>query len=212
MPSTTWNRHVYRAWAPVYDALLERFFRPGRRAAATLLALQPGERVLLAGVGTGLDLPYLPPGVDAVGIDVSEAMLERARRTATSLPARIELRHADAAHTGDPAASFDAAILSLVLSVVPDPRQVLAETLRLLKPDGRLMVFDKFAPDNQPTSPVRRLLNVVTRSVGTDIDRRLADITSGQPCHTLDDQPSLLRGQYRVVLLARDRESGHRPR
>jgi phosphatidylethanolamine/phosphatidyl-N-methylethanolamine N-methyltransferase len=212
MPSTTWNRHVYRAWAPVYDALLERFFRPGRRAAATLLALQPGERVLLAGVGTGLDLPYLPPGVDAVGIDVSEPMLERARRTATSLPARIELRHADAAHTGDPAASFDAAILSLVLSVVPDPRQVLAETLRLLKPDGRLMVFDKFAPDNQPTSPVRRLLNVVTRSVGTDIDRRLADITSGQPCHTLDDQPSLLRGQYRVVLLARDRESGHRPR
>ena len=121
MPSTTWNRCVYRAWAPVYDALLERFFRPGRHATATLLALQPGERVLLVGVGTGLDLPYLPPGVDAVGIDLSEPMLARARRTATSLPARIELRHADAADAGEPPASYDAAILSLVLSVVPDP-------------------------------------------------------------------------------------------
>ena len=212
MPSTTWNRRVYRAWAPVYDPLLERFFRPGRRTAATLLALQPGERVLLPGVGTGLDLPYLPARVDAVGIDLSDSMLERARRTATSIPARIELRHADAAHTGDPAASFDAAILSLVLSVVPAPRQVLAETLRVLKPDGRLVVFDKFAPDNQPTSPVRRLLNVITRAFGTDIGRRLADITSGQPCHTLRDQPSLLGGQYRVVLLARDGGSGRRPR
>lgn len=212
MPSTTWNRRVYRAWAPVYDALLERFFRPGRRTAATLLALQPGERVLLAGVGTGLDLPYLPPLVDAVGIDLSEQMLQRARRAATSLPAVVELRQGDAANTGEAPASFDAAILSLVLSVVPDPRVVLAETLRVLKPGGRLVVFDKFAPDNQRTSPARRLLNIITRAFGTDIDRRLTDITSGQPCHTLRDQPSLIRGQYRVVLLVRDSESEHRSR
>lgn len=204
MPSTTWNRHVYRAWAPIYDPLLERFFRPGRHATATLLALQPGERVLLAGVGTGLDLPYLPAGVDAVGIDLSEPMLEVAHRAATSCAARIELRQGDAATTGEPPASFDAAILALVLSVVPDPRQVFAETLRVLKPGGRLVIFDKFAPDNQPTSPVRRVLTVIARAFGTDIDRRLADITSGQPCQTLRDQPSLLRGQYRVVLLARD--------
>ena len=203
---------MYRAWAPIYDPLLERFFRPGRHAAATLLALQPGERVLLSGVGTGLDLPYLPAGVDAVGIDLSEPMLDVARRAATSCPARIELRQGDAATTGEPPASFDAAILALVLSVVPDPRQVLAETLRVLKPGGRLVVFDKFAPDNQPTSPGRRLLNVITRAFGTDIDRRLADITSGQPCHTLRDQPSLLRGQYRVVLLARDCENQHQTR
>jgi hypothetical protein len=46
MPSSAWNRPVCRAWAPVYDVLLERFLRPGRQAAARVLDLQPGERVL----------------------------------------------------------------------------------------------------------------------------------------------------------------------
>jgi ubiquinone/menaquinone biosynthesis C-methylase UbiE len=119
---------------PDLQHLLERFFRPGRHATATLLALQPGERVLVAGVGTGLDLPYLPPGVGAVGIDVSDPILERAGRTATSLPARIELRHADAADTGEPAASFDAAILSLVLSVVASAAKRRRPWLALLPP------------------------------------------------------------------------------
>ncbi len=203
VPSTAWNLAVYRAWAPVYDALLERFFRPGRRAAATVLALQPGERVLLAGVGTGLDLPYLPPGVDAVGIDLSEPMLAQARRAAAALPGRVELRHGDAAATGEPAACFDAALLSLILSVAPEPRQVLAETLRVLKPGGRAVVFDKFAPDDRPSSVPRHLLNTITRVAGTDIDRRLSDLIAGQPCTVCRDQPSLLRGQYRVVLLSR---------
>jgi ubiquinone/menaquinone biosynthesis C-methylase UbiE len=187
----------------VYDLALERFFRPGRLAAARLLALQPGERVLLTGVGTGLDLPYLPAGVDAVGLDLSAHMLDRARRTAASLPGRVVLRQADAAATGEPPASFDAAVLSLVLSVVPDPRQVLAETLRVVRPGGRVVVFDKFAPDNQPPSLPRRLLNALTRAVGTDIDRRLGDLVIGQPCDILRNEPSLLGGQYRVVLLTR---------
>jgi phosphatidylethanolamine/phosphatidyl-N-methylethanolamine N-methyltransferase len=63
---------VYRVWAPVYDVLLERFFRAGRQAAARMLHLQRGEQVLPAGVGTGLDLGYLPGGVHVVGIDLSE--------------------------------------------------------------------------------------------------------------------------------------------
>ncbi len=211
MPSTAWNLRVYRAWAPVYDALLERFFRPGRRVAAAMLALEPGERVLIVGVGTGLDLPYLPPEVDAVGIDLSEDMLARARRRAATLSGRVELRQGDAAHTGEAAASFDAAVLSLVLSVVPDPRQVIAETLRVLKPDGRAVVFDKFAPDTGPSRILRRLLNAITRFFGTDIDRRLADLIADQPWRLERSEPSLLGGQYRVVLLTRDPAAAHDP-
>jgi ubiquinone/menaquinone biosynthesis C-methylase UbiE len=188
----------------VYDVLLERFFRPGRRASATLLALQPGERVLLAGVGTELDLPYLPAEVEAVGIDLSEPMLEQARDTSACRSGRVVLRRADAAATGEPTASFDAAILSLILSVAPDPREVLTETLSVVKPGDRVVVFDKFAPDNRPSSLPRRLLNTLTRAFGTDIDRRLIDMVTGQPCHILRAEPSLLSGQYRVVLLGRD--------
>lgn len=199
MPSQAWNLRVYRAWAPVYDAVLERFFRPGRQAAARVLDLRPGERVLLAGVGTGLDLPYLPAGARAVGIDVSPAMLGRAaRRTA---PCRVELRQGDAADTGEPDGSFDAAILALVLSVVPEPRRLLAETLRVVRPGGRVVVFDKFAPDE--ASAGRRVLNGVTRFFGTDISRRLRDLITGQQCEIVHDEASLLGGQYRVVLLTR---------
>jgi hypothetical protein len=71
---------VYLAWAPVYDRVLQRFFAPGRTTAVRILDLRPGERVLLVGVGTGQDLPLLPAGVSAVGVDLSEHMLRRAAR------------------------------------------------------------------------------------------------------------------------------------
>ena len=61
------NVATYRRWAPVYDAVLGRLFAGARRRAIALLNLQQGERVVLPGVGTGLDLPLLSAGVSAVG-------------------------------------------------------------------------------------------------------------------------------------------------
>jgi len=66
-----WNRFIYRLWAPIYDSTVNHFFMRGRKRALDLLNLQPGECVLLVGVGTGADLPLLPAGVDATGIDLS---------------------------------------------------------------------------------------------------------------------------------------------
>jgi hypothetical protein len=57
------NTLVYRLWAPFYDAGSDLFFRPGRVQAMRTLAPAPGERVLIPGVGTGADLPFLPAGV-----------------------------------------------------------------------------------------------------------------------------------------------------
>jgi len=74
--SNRWNRFVYRLWSPVYDGLFDRFFAaPGRRRAMAVLDLEPGERVLLVGIGTGADLPLLPEGAQAIGIDFSPDML-----------------------------------------------------------------------------------------------------------------------------------------
>jgi ubiquinone/menaquinone biosynthesis C-methylase UbiE len=74
-----WNRSIYRLWAPVYDGTVNHIFLPGRKQALRLLDLKPGERVLLVGVDTGADLPLLPEGVEAVGVDLSPEMLARAR-------------------------------------------------------------------------------------------------------------------------------------
>jgi ubiquinone/menaquinone biosynthesis C-methylase UbiE len=204
VPSNRWNRLVYRAWAPLYDRALQRFFAPGRTTAVRMLALRPGERVLLVGVGTGQDLPLLPAGVSAVGVDLSEHMLRRAEKRLGESAAQVELAQGDAAALDMEASSFDAVILHLVLSVVPDPASVIAEAMRVLRPGGRAVIFDKFAPEGKPPSPARRVLNLMTTAFGTEIDRHLGELLAPAPCRVISDTPSLLGGQYRVVLLRRD--------
>jgi ubiquinone/menaquinone biosynthesis C-methylase UbiE len=75
-----WNRFIYRLWALVYDITVGHFFLPGRVRAIEVLNLQPGERVLLVGVGTGADFPLLPQGIQAVGVDISADMFAKARQ------------------------------------------------------------------------------------------------------------------------------------
>ena len=196
-----WNRFVYRLWAPVYDAVLERLFRQGRRSAMEWLGLRAGERVCLVGVGTGADLVYLPTGVKGVGLDLSDAMLARAEEKLPITGCDIELRAGDAQALPFNDGAFDAVVLNLILSVVPDPALCMSEAIRVLRPGGRIVVFDKFLPDGTEPTWGRRLSNVVSTRLGTDLNRRLGDILSGLPCEIVHDEPSILGGMYRVVLL-----------
>ncbi len=202
--SNPWNRFIYRLWAPVYDALDRIFFSAGRRRALQLLNLKPGESVLLAGVGTGADLPLLPPGVLALGIDLSSAMLQRARAR-LPLPGRmIELREGDAQAMQVESKSFDAAVLHLILSVAPEGAACFRETLRALKPGGRAVIFDKFAPDSGRVSIQRRLINIFTTLAGTDVTRSFGQIASGGGFEILQEEKSLLGGAYRIILLRKN--------
>jgi phosphatidylethanolamine/phosphatidyl-N-methylethanolamine N-methyltransferase len=197
-----WNRFVYRLWSPIYDGLFDRFFAaPGRQQAMQVLDLQPGEHVLLVGVGTGADLPLLPAGVQAIGLDLSPEMLARARAK-LPLPGRdVTLVQSDAQSMPLGVGQFDAAVLHLVLSVVPDGAACLQETLRTLRPDGRAVIFDKFAPDEGQLTLGRRLVNLVTTLIGTDVTRRFGDLAARSRCIKVHDEPSLLRGAYRVIVV-----------
>jgi phosphatidylethanolamine/phosphatidyl-N-methylethanolamine N-methyltransferase len=196
-----WNRFIYRMWAPVYEATVEGLFHPGRIRAMERLALQPGERILLVGVGTGADLLLLPAGVRAVGIDLSPAMLQRARRKLPMPDRDITLIQGDAQKLLVEASSFDAVIFNLILSVIPDGGTCLRENLRALKSNGRAVVFDKFLPENGKLTPGRRFLNIFSTLMGTDITRRFSDIASGTASKILSNEPSVIRGMYRVILL-----------
>jgi ubiquinone/menaquinone biosynthesis C-methylase UbiE len=197
-----WNKFIYRLWSPVYDPLFDRYFvSAARKRSIGVLAPQSGERVLLLGVGTGADLPLLPEGVRALGIDLSAEMLARARRK-LPLPRReIELREGDAQALSVEDGSFDAAVLHLVLSVVPDGRACFRETMRALRPGGRVVIFDKFLPQEGRLSTRRRLLNLMTMLIGTDITRRFSDLIGEQKVRILSEEPSLLGGLYRIYLL-----------
>jgi ubiquinone/menaquinone biosynthesis C-methylase UbiE len=196
-----WNRFSYRLWAPVYDATVNRFFMPGRQRAMEVLALQSGERVLLSGVGTGADLPLLPEGVAATGIDISPEMLAKAHLKLPVCHASVELIQGDAQALLAGENIFDAAILNLILSVVPDGRACMQSALQALKPGGRAVIFDKFLPDDSKLTVGRRVINGFSTLFGTDITRRFGDISMGCACEIVRNEPSLMRGTYRVILL-----------
>lgn len=198
-----WNRFIYRLWAPVYDSTVGHFFLPGRMRAIETLNLQPGEHVLLVGVGTGADLPLLPKGVQAVGVDISADMLAKARQK-LPLPGReVTLLQGDAQQLLVDEAAFDVVIFNLILSVIPDGAACLRENLRALKPGGRAVVFDKFLPDTGRLTLGRRLLNLGSTLLGTDITRRFCDLARAVNIQIVYDEPSLLHGTYRVILLTR---------
>ena len=207
------NLRTYALWSPVYDRLIGLPpFRIARAKAHERLALEEGERVLLVGVGTGVDLPLLPFGIDAVGVDLSPAMLDRARGRLPIQGCQIERLEADAQQMPFADATFEAALLALILSVVPDGTACLAETLRLLKPGARAVVFDKFLPRGKRPSFGRRLLNRLTNLFGTDINRAFEPMAEACGCEIIVDEPAALGGAYRVIVFrkAQSEQTPHR--
>jgi ubiquinone/menaquinone biosynthesis C-methylase UbiE len=199
-----WNLLIYRLWSPIYDGLVDRFFfSKGRQRAVEVLAAQAGERLLLVGVGTGSDLPLLPEGVQALGIDLSPDMLAKARQKLPLNGRQIRLSIGDAGCLPTPCAAFDAVILNLILSVVPDGAACLRETLRSVRPGGRIIVFDTFLPENSKLGLGRWFLNLFTTLLGTDITRRFSQMAEGLELNLLHEEASLLHGTYRIILLER---------
>jgi phosphatidylethanolamine/phosphatidyl-N-methylethanolamine N-methyltransferase len=196
-----WNRIIYRLWAPIYDATVNHIFLPGRHRALEVLALQPGERVLIVGIGTGADLPLLPEGIHVTGIDLSSEMLTQARRKLPLLGCETTLIEGDAQVLLVEAQTYDAAILNLILSVIPDGTACLDAARQALKAGGRAVIFDKFVSDANSPSVIRRFLNIFSTFLGTDINRRLEDMFRSSDWHVVSDEPSIMHGTYRVVLL-----------
>lgn len=197
-----WNRIRYTLYAPFYDLIVRRIAR-GRRRAIELLNVQAGERVLIVGCGTGLDLELLPRNARITAIDLTPAMVEKTRTRAAALGMDVDARVMDAARLDFDDAVFDCAVLHLILAVVPDPYRTAAEASRVLRIGGRASVFDKFLPGDRAPSLLRRIANGVTRVVATEINRRIGDILAGTGLEIVRDEPSVFGGTFRVLLLHR---------
>jgi len=197
------NKIKYKLLAPVYDSVMgNHLMTEAREKALNLLHLEQGERVLLVGVGTGEDLPFLPDSVEVVGIDISDEMLEIAKEKVQGRS--VQLLNMDAERLAFPDESFDVVILDLILSVVENPKTAMSEAIRVLKKEGRILVFDKFLDDTEEPSVARRVLNVITSFIGTDINRHFGEIVEGLPVHEIYEEPSLFQGSYRIIILKPD--------
>jgi phosphatidylethanolamine/phosphatidyl-N-methylethanolamine N-methyltransferase len=191
-------KHSYTLAAPFYDAFLTAATRGARKRSLSVLADSPARDVLLLGVGTGLDLPHLPTQHRYVGLDLTAAMLARARPRAAGLhfsPLRGDVQRMP---FGD--ASFDVAVLHLILAVVPAPTLCLAEAVRVLKPGGALLVFDKFLKRGE--AGWKRALNPLTRHVATRLDVVFEDVLEAVDGITVTaDEAALASGWFRLIRL-----------
>lgn len=138
---------LYERLASVYDVWGLLTESKARRLCVERAAVRDGESVLEVAVGTGLTLVELArrnPGGRNVGVDLTPAMLERARRRIARHAVRAELAVGDAHHLDFPDGSFDLLVNSYMFDLLPQPDfgPVLAEFRRVLRPAGRLVLVN----------------------------------------------------------------------
>lgn len=197
-----WNRARYSAYAPIYD-LVAAPFAAGRRRSIALLALRPGERVLMIGCGTGLDLPLLPAEVRVTAFDLTPAMVQRTAARATQAVRAADTAVMNGQQVALADGAFDAVLLHLVLAVIPDPVACAREAARLLRPGGRAAIFDKWLPDGARPSLARRAVNAVASAAFSDLNRQLGPTLAAAGLQLTHREPAGPGGAYQVALAVR---------
>ncbi|GAB4237942.1 MAG: class I SAM-dependent methyltransferase [Methyloligellaceae bacterium] len=160
-------REAYRRWAPIYDFTFGQIAEAGRRHAVEIINRRKGS-VLEVGVGTGLSLPCYKPHLEITGIDLSTEMLEKARERVRELGLTHvkALREMDAAELEFPDGHFDTVVAMYVLTVVPDPEQVMAELERVCAPGGEVILVNHFSQEDGMRGFVEQRLAPLARRLG----------------------------------------------
>jgi ubiquinone/menaquinone biosynthesis C-methylase UbiE len=195
-----WNRARYTLLSPGYD-LVAKYFSRYRRISIGHAAIQPGEKVLLVGAGTGLDLEFIPTYTDITATDITPAMLNQLKKKAGKLGLHIFAQIMDGQKLDLPDSYFDKIILHLILAVIPDPVACLKEAERVLKPGGIIVVFDKFLPVHQNPGWSRKILNLITNILATNINRKFADILCQTKLTVLKDLDAGFNGNLKYYVL-----------
>jgi len=194
-------KHSYTLLAPLYDAIVDKPLGQQRRVSLARLGEVRGKRILIDGIGSGLDIPHLPPGARYVGTDITPAMLKRARRRARDCHCDIELIEADSMQLPFGDNDFDAVVMHLILAVVPQPVRALSEACRVLKPGGCILIYDKFIKPGQ-RAPLRRFINLFSRHIATRTDVVFEQVLACCPqLEVVHDEAALAGGWFRLIEL-----------
>lgn len=194
-------KHSYTLLAPIYDFVVSGALDSTRQKSIARINPVGGKKILINGIGTGLDIPYLPENACYTGTDITPAMLKRAQKRAEHFPVDITFQLADSQALPFEDNNFDAVIMHLILAVVPKPELALKEVCRVLKPAGRIYIFDKFIRPGQ-LAIGRRLLSFFLRHIATRTDVVFEDVLKNCPkLEVIHDEPALAKGWFRLIEL-----------
>jgi phosphatidylethanolamine/phosphatidyl-N-methylethanolamine N-methyltransferase len=164
---------VYEKLASVYDVIFGPALHPGRIVARDRMGIRPGDHILEVGVGTGINTSLYPRNCHITGIDLSSSMLDKAReRVAREGLRNVRLLEMDAASLTFADDSFDIVYAPYLVSVVPDPVQVVREMRRVCRPGGKIIVLNHFRSANSILSRLERSISPFTVHIGfkSDLD------------------------------------------
>ena len=142
---------TYQRIAKWYDLLDAPFERKRYRPLRPILFAGLSGHILDAGMGTGQNIPFYPEGSPVVGIDLSPAMMDRARRRgaelarmATFMEMDVTFMEMDVMNTSFEDNSFDAVVSSFLFCVLEPEHQLpaLKELARICKPGGEIRLLE----------------------------------------------------------------------
>ncbi len=129
-------------------------------------------KVMLVAAGTGLDFQYFPEGLDITAIDFSPKMVEKAREKIGDYNGKLEVVEADVMKLEFQDDSFDTVATSCTFCSVPDPVKGLKEIRRVLKPDGKLLMFEHVRAGNILLGAMMDVVAPLFRKFGPSINRQ----------------------------------------
>ncbi len=132
--------------------------------------MQPG-KILFASLGTGLDIPAFPPDRSITAIDISPEMLSRAQHRIDDYPGEIKAEQVDIHEMPYPGDHFDQVFTSCTFCSVPEPVAALTAIHRVLKPGGRLYMFEHTGSRYFPFRNMLDLMTILARKIGPELNR-----------------------------------------
>ena len=198
-----WNKIRYTAYAPGYD-ILGTIFSKSRGKSIRELDIQKGDHVLIVGAGTGLDLEFITEECMITATDITSAMISQTLKKNNKYNRNLNALVMDGQRLAFQDNSFDKIILHLILAVIPDPVACLKECERVLKPGGRIAIFDKFVPSGRQVSLLRKILNPLTNLLFSNITRSAETIIGNSNLLTVFDLKEDFNGNFRIIQLQKE--------
>jgi len=162
--------------APKFDAMAGAGAEERWHPFKTELFSNMGDgRILFLALGTGLDIPVFPKGRNITAIDISPKMVEQAQERMTAYDGTITAHAMDVHDMPFEPGSFDQIFTSCTFCSVPDPVKGLEALRRVLKPGGRIFMFEHTGSRFYPFKPMMNVMTLLTEKFGPAMNRKTVD-------------------------------------